>query len=134
MTEQSANDRQAQPPTGADARERMPQIIQARVLAEPSAVAHPVPDGPQLLDRLASALAWKYPCRACLALLAQSLDHLDRSRIEREFVLLPLLHMRAGLDPIAGLFVELGPLGELRLLGTSARQHDQPHAVRRGLR
>ena len=72
MTEQAADDRKAQAAARADARECVPQVVQARVLAEPGALPDEVPDVPKRSQMLARLVAGENPL--ALARLAQPID------------------------------------------------------------
>ena len=88
---------------GADGRERVAQIVEARVLAEPGALPDEVPDMPERGQMLARLVAGKHPCGERPRLLAQSVDQLDRRRAQRQLVRLALLGVGGRLDPVAGL-------------------------------
>ena len=61
VAKQAADDWKAQPPSCPDAREAVPQIVEARVVAEPGALAHEVPDVPKRGEMLPRLVTGKYP-------------------------------------------------------------------------
>src|SRR6266536_1759203 len=80
VPKQRADDRQAQPAAGADAGERVAQVVEPIAWGEPGALADEFPHPFDVLHRLTPALAREDPCLARFALLAQPLDEFDGAR------------------------------------------------------
>ena len=84
VAEQPTDDRKAQAAACSDGRERVPQIVNAGILAEAGALPNEVPDVPERGEVLAWLVAGEYPL--ALALAAQPIDQLDRRGAQRQLV------------------------------------------------
>src|SRR6516164_6422200 len=76
---------------------------------------------------LAGFVAGKQPL--AFALLSQPVNQLDRGRAQWQLMRLALFDVGTGLDPVAGLFVELFPSSLQGFGGPTAGEHNQAHAV-----